>query len=320
MVMQEMNKITFVAYDTICTVCISGPTEESSRLLLEKAKRLALLVHNTLSMYDPDSELSKLCASYTFGKPAVVSKMLYDFIKLNLEFSQQTDGAFDFTVGPLVKLWDFLGDHPQIPGDQDLERVKKRVGFHHVHLSSARQEVVFDAADMMLDPGASGKGYALQLVSDFLKESGVKKGVLDFGGNLFVLGSKPSTEGKEEPWSVGIRCPDKKSMIGAVNLSDRGIATSSWYEHCFRKGGRIYHHLLDPLTGRPQEMDISSVSIISSKAVYTDFLSTAFFVMGFEAGCKLATHIRDRKGIDVDYVVLKKDGRLLASKGACLLS
>ena len=67
-------------------------------------------------------------------------------------------------------------------------------------------------------------------------------------------------------------------------------------------------------------MDISSVSIISSKAVYTDFLSTAFFVMGFEVGCKLATHIRDRKSVDVDYVVLKKDGRLLASKGACLLS
>lgn len=312
-----MEKITFVAYDTLCTIGISEPPGGHGGSLLRQAKELALSVQHTLNMYDPGSELSRLCAGYTPGIPVGVSDMLYDFIRLNLEFSEQTGGAFDFTVGPVVKLWNFLSDHPEIPTDRELDQAMQTVGYQHVHLNDVHQEIILDTAGMSLDPGASGKGFALGLAADFLKAEGVKHAVLDFGGNLFVMGNKPSLEGKQEPWRVGIRHPDQENYLGHVCLADRGIATSSWYEHSFQKNGVVYHHLLDPRTGRPRDMDISSVSVLSSTAVYTDLLSTAFFVMGAEAGCALADRIAASKNIDIDYVILKKDGSLLASKGAC---
>lgn len=312
-----MKKITFIAYDTLCTIRISQPEGKDAGSVLMQARALALSVQDTLNMYSPDSELSRLCASYTPGVPAPVSPMLYDFIRLNLEFSQRTDGAFDFTVGPLVKLWDFLSENPRIPPEQALEGAMKQVGYRHVRLDSRQQAVVFDREGMTLDPGASGKGYALGLAADFLKDSGVRSAVLDFGGNLFVIGHKPSGTGQADTWRVGIRHPDRDGCLGTVCLAGRGIATSSWYEHSFCKGDTVYHHLLDPYTGRPKEMDISSVSILSSGAVYTDLLSTAFFVMGHEAGCALAHHLRHSRNIDVDYVILKKDGSVLSSEGAC---
>lgn len=312
-----MEKITFVAYDTLCTIRILEPPAGHASSLLSQAKELACSVQRTLNMYDPGSELSRLCAGYTPGIPAGISEMLYQFIRLNLEFSEQTGGAFDFTVGPLVKLWNFLAEHPEIPTDRELDRAMQTVGYRHVRLSDGRREVTMDVPGMSLDPGASGKGFALDLVVDFFKAEGVKNAVLDFGGNLFVLGHKPSFEGKREQWRVGIRHPDQKNFLGSVCLADRGIATSSWYEHSFQKNGVVYHHLLDSRTGKPQETDISSVSILSSEAVYTDLLSTAFFVMGFERGCALAEQLKSGQGIDVDYVVLKKDGSLAASEGAC---
>lgn len=244
-----------------------------------------------------------------------VSSRLYDFIRLNLEFSRLTEGWFDFTVGPLVKLWDILARDPRAPEEKELRQAAGKVGCQHVHTEEESRGIVFDVPGMVLDPGASGKGYALGTVADFLQANQVRHAVLDFGGNLFVIGQKPSEGGRTKPWRAGIRHPDKEHFLGSVKLDGRGIATSSWYEHCFRKEGTIYHHLLDPHTGRPGETDISSVSVLSSKAVYTDFLSTAFFVMGVQKGRMLAERLKPH-GIDADYVVLKKDGSLSASKGA----
>lgn len=305
--------ITFIAYDTLCRICISDPVK-NVRELLEQAKALALSVQYTLNMYDSDSELSRLCSSYIPGRPEKISKMLFDFICLNLEFSQQTEGNFDFTVGTLVKMWNFLSDQPEIPDKKKIGCIRKSVGYHKVHLKQER-EVVFDTEGMILDPGASGKGYALGLTVDFLKNHGILHAVLDFGGNVFVIGGKKDLEEKEKPWRVAIRHPNSHGNLGVVELMNRGIATSSWYEHGFEKNGRIYHHLLNPYTGEPQESDISSVSIISSYAIYTDFVSTAFFIMGMEKGCRLMKYLKHCKNIDVDYIAIKKNGELSTSDG-----
>ena len=340
-----MRTITFAAFDTLCTISIFGekgeggflpgegrkdkcfigkqgeeaclPGQEKEAFLLEQAKALVLSVQDTLNMYDPKSELSRLCASYIPGEPQKVSPMLWEFIQLNVEFSRQTGGMFDFTVGPLVKLWDVLAEEPKIPEGKMLKEAMERVGCQHIHLLPDSQSVIFDRPGMVLDPGASGKGFGLGLAADFLKKRGIKHGILDFGGNLFAIGGKPGGErtGEERAWRVGIRHPDKPAFLGPVELADRGIATSSWYEHCFQKEGKIYHHLLNPFTGKPQETDISSVSILSSRAVYTDLLSTAFFVMGAEKGCKLAEELEAGHGVDVGYVVLKRDGSSLCSLG-----
>lgn len=128
-----MRTITFVAFDTLCAISIFGeeacvPEQEKEACLLEQAKALVLSVQDTLNMYDPKSELSRLCASYIPGKPQKVSPVLWEFIWLNLEFSGQTGGMFDFTVGPLVKLWDVLAEEPKIPEGKMLKEAMERVG------------------------------------------------------------------------------------------------------------------------------------------------------------------------------------------------
>lgn len=312
-----MKETVFVAYDTVCSIRIEETENKESGLILKEAKKLAKQVQNTLNMYDPISELSRLCLSYIPGKKITVSKMLWEFIKVNLEFSYRTEGVFDFTVGPLMKLWDFTAEHPKPPPEYKLERALDRVGFQKVHTDSAAPEVTFDVPGMVLDPGASGKGYALRLAADWLKERGVNRAVLDFGGNLFAIGGKQGLGGEERPWKAAIRSPQRDAVLGTVELCNRGIATSSWYEHGFEKNGTVYHHLLDVKTGKPRNTDISSVSVLSSNALYTDLMSTAFFVMGVKKGCALAEEIEEETGVDLDYVVLKTDGELIASKNAC---
>ncbi len=140
------------------------------------------------------------------------------------------------------------------------------MGYSHLTLDRTQKTVTFDRPGIGLDPGASGKGYALGLAVDILRAAGISNGVIDYGGNLFVLGQKQDERtGRKRPWKVAVRDPENPaSVFGTVSLAGQGIATSSWYEHGFKKDGVIYHHLLDPRTGRPHPLTIQSVSILST--------------------------------------------------------
>ena len=152
---------------------------------------------------------------------------------------------------------------------------------------------------------------------DRLRQGGVRQAVLDYGGNLFVIGAHQDAQGGTRPWKVEIRDPDNTgSVFGTVQLQDAGIATSSWYEHSFQKNGTVYHHLLDPRTGYPMPLTLKSVSILSSRPVYTDLLSTAFFILGEEEGGVLVDRLRRDSGEMIEYVAVREDGTVAASPGA----
>lgn len=302
---------TFVAYDTLCTVRIFSASP--CRPLIETVQRKALEVQSALNMYDPDSELSRLCRESRAGEESAVSPLLLDFLLWNRLFYQETDGAFDPTVGPLVRLWDFLADEPRIPDDASIAAARERVGFSHVHLHPERSTVSFDREGVVIDPGASGKGYALKLAADYLRSQGVTCAVLDFGGNMFAIGGKPPAGA---PWRVALRDPDRPDdYMGTILLQDCGIATSSWYEHSFVRDGVVYHHLIDPRTGAPKPLTLKSVSILSSNGAFTDFLSTAVFMLGEEKGTALVERIRRTSGERIDYVLVREDGTVACSHG-----
>lgn len=311
------NQIAFTAYDTLCSVRILAAREpEEIPGLLAQAEETARELERTLSMFDPESELSQLCRRYTPGVPYPVSGLVSRFLADNLDIAARSKGAFDPTVGPLVRLWDFLADTPAIPDPEALEAARARVGWGNIHLDRQGGTVTLDLPGMVIDPGASGKGLSLELVAEGLRRGGVSRAILDFGGNLFAIGGKGGQDG-EAPWQVGIRDPDHGDrVIGTVPLLDAGIATSSWYEHCFCKDGTVYHHLLDPRTGTPVPLTLKSVSILSSRGVLTDLLSTAFFVLGEEAGAAMADRLRADSGARIEYVAVRRDNSILASPGA----
>lgn len=244
----------FLAYDTLCRIAAEIP--EDGEQLLEQCEEEAHGLERTLSMFDPDSELSRLCRDIRPGEAVPVSETLYTFLEQNLEICRLSGGAFDPTVGPVVKLWDFLSQTPRIPSAERIRAVLDRVGYQHVRLDRNTRTVTFDLSGIGLDPGAAGKGFALGLTVDRLRQGGVRQAVLDYGGNLFVIGAHQDAQGGTRPWKVAIRDPDNTgSVFGTVQLQDAGIATSSWYEHSFQKNGTVYHHLLDPRTRIPHAAD-----------------------------------------------------------------
>lgn len=314
----EQRQLSFIAYDTICKVTITVPEGADGEMLLGAAGDLAAQVETTLSMFDGQSELSRMCMSYVPGQPYPVSLMLFTFMEQTLVAAAMTDGAFDPTVGPLVKLWDFLADSPRVPEEQEILRTLDRVGYRHITMDQERRAAVFDREGIVFDPGAAGKGFALELVAGLLREKGVTQAILDFGGNLYVIGGKVNQDtGELLPWKTAVRNPDAlDSVIGTVPMMDCGIATSSWYEHCFKKDGEVYHHLLNPITGYPLPLKLKSVSILSSSGTLTDLLSTVFFVLGEEKGSQLLAQMRERTGERIEYIAVLEDGQVRASEGA----
>ena len=308
----------FIAYDTLCR--ISAELPEGQGTLLAQCEEEAHDLERTLSMFDPESELSRLCRDIVPGQAVSVSKTLWDFLQENLTICRLSGGAFDLTVGPLIKLWDFLAEPPRIPSAQEIADAHARVGYQHITLDGAVGTVSFDRTGIGLDPGAAGKGFALGLAVSRLRHAGVKHAVLDYGGNLFVLGGRREEGGGERPWKVAIRDPDDTNTVfGVVELQDQAIATSSWYEHSFQKDGKVYHHLLDPRTGYPMPLTLKSVSILSSRPVYTDLLSTAFFILGEEKGAELIEKLRRDSGETIEYVAVREDGTVAASAGAAFV-
>ena len=308
-----MKSTCFFAYDTLCRIRIYLAEDEArTDSLLRRAEEIAREVEATLSMYDANSELSRMCRTYVPGIPYPLSEMLFDFLREVLFAAEATGGMFDPTIAPLVKLWNVGGDDPKIPDPDQIQRVCARIGYQNLSLNSRDRTVTFHRAGIELDPGAAGKGFALGLVKSFLEEHGVKSAVLDFGGNLYTLGGKPSADLDTCGfWKVAIRHPDAPdTYFGTVLLRDAGIATSSWYEHCFVKDDRVYHHILNPRTGYPQPLSVKSVSILCTSALYTDILSTAFFLLGNREGEKLVQALEAKQGDWIRYVAYGEDGTI----------
>lgn len=297
-----MRELSFYAYETYCMVRIEdGPRAGS---LLTECHNIARQVERTLNMYDEASELSVLCRSYQVNQPYEVSALLLDFLEISLHISRLSEGAFDPTVGTVVREWGIGSGRDRILMGEELSALCARTGYRHIRLLKEKQAVMIDTEGILLDSGAIGKGIAIDQILRYLKNNHVKYACLDFGGNLYVLGAT---------YKIGIRQPeDEKSMMAVVPVRDCAISTSSWYEHCFKSGDSVYGHVIDPLNGKPAKSDFSSVTVICENAIYADALSTALYVLGEKRGEKLLHSLWKESGIYVSGVAKRlRDGRVL---------
>ena len=201
-----------------------------------------------------------------------VSPDFLRFLKESRSFHESSEGAFDITVGGLVSAWGFPQKNYRVPSDGELNQLVDR-GFEiegdRVTLQGAAQ----------LDPGAIGKGFALDRAVEVLRSKGIISAFLDFGSTVYALGTPPGEAG----WPVAIRDPfQTEAILGTLTLSNEALSTSGDYEKYFELDGRRYGHILDPRSGRPVE-GIASVSLLAKTATAADALSTSIFVRGFSA-------------------------------------
>jgi thiamine biosynthesis lipoprotein len=219
-------------------------------------------------------------------KPVQVDPEVYQFIQRCINLSKLTQGAFDITVGPLKKLYNFKNEEFVFPEKSAVKKNLALTGFQHILLLDD-YKIFLKKKGMHISFAAVGKGYAADKVKALWLAKGVQNGVINASGDLTVIGKKS----EEKPWQIGIANPDAANEILCfLPLENASVATSGDYEQFFMRNGKRYSHNIDPRTGKPVS-GIKSVTVISPGAELCDALATAIYVMGVEIGLHLISQL-----------------------------
>ena len=239
----------------------------------EEVRRL----DDLLSNYKPESEWSQV-NRYAAERPVTVSDELFDLLAACLEYSRRSEGAFDISVGPLMKVWGFYKGTGRLPHRAEVRAALTKVGYGHVQLDRAKRTVRFDRAGVELDPGGIGKGYAVDRMVEKLKEHGITIGLVSgAGSSIYGLGAPPN---EPRGWRVNIRDPkDDRKTVETVYLKNESMSTSGSYEKFFRAEGRVYSHIMDPRTGFPTA-GMLSVSVITPRTIDSEAWTKPYFING----------------------------------------
>ncbi len=247
-------------------------------------------IEDLLSNYRPSSELSRINED-AFASRVTADPETFEFLKTCLFWSAQSDGAFDVTVGKLMKAWGFFKAKGRIPSDEELLQLRAAVGWQKVQLNSADRTVRFLSPGVELDPGGIGKGYAVERAIAILRTQHVQAALLSAGSStIHALGAPPGEPG----WKV--RLPtlgEAPRTLSSIILRDTSLSTANCTEKNFTHQGHLYCHIMDPRTLRPVE-GVVQVTVIAPSATDSDALSNVLFVLGAQKGSAvLRTHLQD---------------------------
>ncbi len=240
-------------------------------------------IDRLMSHYKPESPLSQLNRKAA-SEAVKVEPELFDFIAECLHYSRESNGAFDVTVGPLLKAWGFFRGEGRMPKAGELAEARSKVGWQHVILDNKEKTIRFDRAGVELDLGGIAKGYAVDRAVEVLKQHGINRALVSAcGSTIYGLGSPPG----EDAWKVKLRDPvSSQKTAMTVRLKDRALSVSGSYEKFFDLGGKRYSHIFDPRTGWPVQ-GVLSVAVLTNDGTTGDALDNVLYVSGVEASKRL---------------------------------
>lgn len=223
-----------------------------------------------------------------------ISEDLASLLSEGLDITRESDGAFDIAIAPLTSLWDFTAEDPKAPDDAAIQKALPLCSSDGVTIGG--QDITLPSDDIQFDVGAIAKGYIADRLKDFLVKKGVNSAIINLGGNVLCIGSKPDGT----PFKVGIQKPfaDRNETEAVMDITGKSVVSSGIYERCFKQNGKLYHHILNPKTGYPYDNSLISVTIISDQSVDGDALSTTCFALGLEDGLKFA----EKKGVQAVFI------------------
>jgi len=238
---------------------------------LEEARRLDAMLSN----YKPDSEWSQINRE-AGDHPVHVSKEMYDLLAACLQYSRSSEGAFDITVGRLMKVWGFYKGTGHLPHRAEVWGALNSVGYKYLELG-ADQTVRFTRKNLEIDPGGIGKGYAVDRIAQILKDNGIQHALVSGGGSsIYAIGAPPGERG----WKIDIKDPhDPSKPIETVYLKDESLSTSGAYEKFFLAEGHMYSHIMDPRTGYPAQ-GMLSVSVIAPRTLDSEAWCKPYYILG----------------------------------------
>lgn len=266
------------AMGSVYTIVAYG--EDRSRMLatVDEAFEEVRRIDRMLSNYRADSELSRVNREAA-AAPVKVTEELFGLLSACMSYSEKSEGAFDITVGPLMKIWGFYKGSGRLPHRAEIRGILGRVGYQKVQLDPAARTVKFTREGMGFDPGGIGKGYAVDRMVDILRTSGSIKAALVSAGqsSIYAMGAPPNDP---EGWKISIRHPrDLSKEVAVVFLKDTSMSTSGTSEKFFRAEGKLYSHIMDPRTGYPAQ-GMLSVSVIAPKTLDSEAWTKPAFING----------------------------------------
>lgn len=297
---QEKHTRDLFAMDTYMSLTVYGEDGEAALdAAVEEIERLDRL----LSTGAYDSEVAALNRE---GGGNLSEDAAYLW-KRSLEICRETDGAFDVTIYPVMRVWGFAGGSFRVPEQAELEELTARVDSALAVWDEAQGRLSLPDG-MEIDFGGIAKGYTGDRLTEILRRYGVESALLNLGGNVQLLGGKPDGSS----FKIGIRDPEGGSgSVGVLSVEDTAVVTSGGYERFFEEEGIVYHHIIDPATGRPADKGLCSVTVVCGDGTLADGYSTALFVMGTEEAVRFwKAHPKE-----FDMVLVTDDGKIYITEG-----
>ena len=295
---ENLYERSFYSMGSTVELKLYSPSEELFHRVVDACVERTREIDRLFSNYRDDSVVAEVNANAGI-RPVSVPGEFLRLVRTSVRYSELTGGAFDITVGSLFELWRAETGAGRLPARSRIRDALGCTGFRKIKIDEVKSRVFLDGDCVRLDFGAIGKGYAVDEMARIARESGITRGLVNFGGNIYAMDSPPG----RKSWDVGVRKPGSgNKIISRLGLANRGVATSGDYERYFEHGGKRYSHIIDPGTGWPVE-DATSVVAVSETATEADVFSTAVSVLGPRGAQKLA-----RKYKSLGFLVVGKSG------------
>jgi thiamine biosynthesis lipoprotein len=287
-----MYKESRILMDTFCSITVVASSKVEAKEAIEAGFGEIQKLETLLNYFSPESELSAI--NNAAGETSVkVSKETVEILIKTMNIAEDTAGAFDPTIAPVIRLWKFskVPSDSSVPSGEAVGKALQSVGYRKIAIDRESSEVLLQEKGMEIDLGGIAKGYAADKAVLAIQSFGIKSALVAIAGDIRGFGVNTS----QQAWKVGIQNPrpgsesDKpwEDIFASLRLENSAISTSGDYQRFFIKDGKRYHHILDPKTGFSADSDLISVSVLAPEGYLTDGLSTAVFILGAAKGIQL---------------------------------
>ena len=265
-----------------------GPDADALPRIVDEGLDEVDRIDRLMSHYKSESPLSRVNREAA-QHPVPVDPELFDFIVDAMRYHDDSNGAFDITVGPLMKAWGFFRGEGRLPSENELAAARRLVGGAHVILNRGSKTIAFDESGVELDLGGIAKGYAVDRAVELFKRRHIEAARISAGGStIYALGAPPG----RDAWEVTIQDPiDARKIALTVQVKDRAVSVAGSSEKSFESDGVTYSHIMDPRTGGPAQ-GVLSVAVLASTGTAGDALDDAFFVLGPERSQSYLNRLR----------------------------
>lgn len=297
--------------DTYMNLKAYGPNAKTA---VQEAYKRVDEIEQMASSSIETSDVSRI--NNAAGKEYVkVDPEVIKMIKTAIQYSKLSGGAFDITVGPLIKLWGIGTEKARVPSDSEIKAKLPLVGYDKISINESDNSVMLQKEGMSIDLGGIAKGFTADEIQKIFNKYNIKNALINLGGSsICTIGQND----KGQPWSVGVQNPrgeNSQDIFGIIKLSDKALSTSGDYERYFIKDGKRYHHILNPFTGYPADSGVIADSVVidgsvPDKSMLADLLTKIVFVLGPEKGMKILENIPK-----VDCVAVTPDYRVYTTPG-----